>query len=55
MTTQTTAAEEDAHHAELANQDEAEAIPKGEPMSLLKRLLARARSAAARWSWMTLL
>lgn len=38
---QTTVFEEHAHHAELANQDEAAAISRGEPKSLFKRFFAR--------------
>ena len=41
MTTQTTAAEEDAYHAELANRDDADAIFKGEPTSLPERFIPR--------------
>lgn len=35
---QTTAAAEEAHHAELANRDEADALRNGQTVSLLQRL-----------------
>lgn len=47
MTTQTTTAEEDARHVELANQDEAAAISKVEAMRLMKRFFARLWSRMA--------